>query len=73
MSLTVTCTSCRDPEQPRRVVQWRQGNCSECADSCVARHLEEFPDHRVELSGSISDAPFAVPVRVERLFGRKIA
>lgn len=74
MSLTVTCQDCRNPNNPRLIVQWRQGNCSDCANECVARHLAEFPEHRVELSGSVSDTPFGVgdsAANIRRLFGRR--
>lgn len=73
MSLTVTCTSCRDPEHPRRIVQFRQ-NCRDCADDLIARHKLEYPDHVMELTGRVSDTPLGdVPQRIERLFGRKTA
>jgi hypothetical protein len=47
MSLTVQCDTCKDPDFPRRVVQWRQGSCRDCAEDLVSRHLAEFPDHTV--------------------------
>jgi hypothetical protein len=67
VSLTVTCTSCRDPQNPRRIVSYPQ-NCRDCADDFVARHLAEFPDHTVEISGRISERPFDVPKSIRQLF-----
>lgn len=71
MSLTVTCRDCRIPDRPRLIVQWRQ-NCSDCARDLISRHLLEFPDHRVELTGSVSATPFGGAGRnTSRLFGRR--
>jgi hypothetical protein len=70
MSITVTCLTCRDPEQPRKIIQWRQ-TCSDCCDEFVERHLAEHPDHHVEVSGSISTTPFGdAPKQIRQLFGR---
>lgn len=69
MSLTVTCTTCRIPDRPRQIVQWRE-SCRECAEDLIARHLKHFPDHRIELTGRVSDAPFSTPRQIQRLIGR---
>jgi hypothetical protein len=70
VSLVVTCLTCRDPDRPRRIVQWPQ-NCQDCADDFVAKHLLEFPDHHVEVTGSISKTPFGdVPQQIRQLFGK---
>lgn len=71
MSLTVSCLTCRDPDRPRRIVSWAQ-NCRACADLCVANHLAEFPDHRVELTGFEASArtPFGAESNIRRLFGQ---
>jgi hypothetical protein len=70
VSITVTCLTCRDPEQPRKIIQWRQ-TCQDCCDEFVERHLAEHPDHHIEVSGSISTTPFGdAPKQIRQLFGR---
>lgn len=65
--LTVSCRDCVHPVNKRQIVQWRE-NCRECCDDLIARHLAEFPDHRLELSGRISSTPFGVSKSVRGLF-----
>jgi hypothetical protein len=68
VSLVVACYTCVHPRNSRQVVQWRQ-NCADCAQLCVDKHLAEFPDHRVELTGFVSETPFGAATEIRRLFG----
>jgi hypothetical protein len=70
VSLTVSCLSCRDDANPRRIVSWAQ-SCQDCADLCVANHLADFPEHQVEVTGRASDTrtPPGASRQVLRLFG----
>jgi hypothetical protein len=71
MTLTVSCLTCRDEREPRRIVSWRQ-SCRDCADLCVQSHLAEHPTHKLEITGHISQTPFGdVPKRVQALFNNK--